>query len=123
MSLGPRHAELAIVAASVRARADQGLLCLGQTSGIGPRAGHQTRQGRVAAKVEIPCKTTGRRSIGAPGFEPGTSPTRTVRATRLRHAPRRKPVFHTPPPPNPGIFASVAAVALAEIINELDALL
>src|ERR1044072_7475655 len=26
--------------------------------------------------------------IGAPGFEPGTSPTRTVRATRLRHAPR-----------------------------------
>src|SRR3954451_6523490 len=27
-------------------------------------------------------------SIGAPGFEPGTSPTRTVRATRLRHAPR-----------------------------------
>ncbi len=37
--------------------------------------------------------TAGRRSspgpqIGAPGFEPGTSPTRTVRATRLRHAPR-----------------------------------
>ena len=28
------------------------------------------------------------REIGAPGFEPGTSPTRTVRATRLRHAPR-----------------------------------
>ena len=27
-------------------------------------------------------------AIGAPGFEPGTSPTRTVRATRLRHAPR-----------------------------------
>src|SRR4051812_49838678 len=27
-------------------------------------------------------------SIGAPGFEPGTSPTRTVRATRLRHAPK-----------------------------------
>ena len=27
--------------------------------------------------------------IGAPGFEPGTSPTRTVRATRLRHAPRK----------------------------------
>src|SRR5256885_14450760 len=26
--------------------------------------------------------------IGAPGFEPGTSPTRTVRATRLRHAPK-----------------------------------
>jgi hypothetical protein len=30
--------------------------------------------------------------IGAPGFEPGTSPTRTVRATRLRHAPRRSRV-------------------------------
>ena len=27
--------------------------------------------------------------IGAPGFEPGTSPTRTVRATRLRHAPMK----------------------------------
>jgi len=27
--------------------------------------------------------------IGAPGFEPGTSPTRTARATRLRHAPTR----------------------------------
>jgi hypothetical protein len=26
--------------------------------------------------------------VGAPGFEPGTSPTRTVRATRLRHAPK-----------------------------------
>ena len=30
--------------------------------------------------------------IGAPGFEPGTSPTRTARATRLRHAPMRTPV-------------------------------
>ena len=29
-------------------------------------------------------------AIGAPRFEPGTSPTRTVRATRLRHAPRRQ---------------------------------
>src|SRR4051794_13149311 len=29
-----------------------------------------------------------RLEIGAPGFEPGTSPTRTVRATRLRHAPK-----------------------------------
>jgi hypothetical protein len=32
--------------------------------------------------------STNVRFIGAPGFEPGTSPTRTVRATRLRHAPR-----------------------------------
>src|SRR6478736_6909284 len=31
---------------------------------------------------------SGFHAIGAPGFEPGTSPTRTVRATRLRHAPR-----------------------------------
>jgi hypothetical protein len=29
----------------------------------------------------------GRKKIGAPRFELGTSPTRTVRATRLRHAP------------------------------------
>ena len=33
--------------------------------------------------------------IGAPRFELGTSPTRTVRATRLRHAPTRLRVFHT----------------------------
>ena len=30
--------------------------------------------------------------IGAPGFEPGTSPTRTVRATRLRYAPTVFPI-------------------------------
>ena len=36
-----------------------------------------------------PALQRGFRCIGAPGFEPGTSPTRTVRATRLRHAPRR----------------------------------
>ena len=33
--------------------------------------------------------------IGALGFEPRTSPTRTVRATRLRHAPTHSPVSHT----------------------------
>jgi hypothetical protein len=27
--------------------------------------------------------------IGVPGFEPGTSPTRTARATRLRYTPNR----------------------------------
>src|SRR6185437_59370 len=32
--------------------------------------------------------------IGAPGFEPGTSPTRTARATRLRHAPTQPAVSH-----------------------------
>ncbi len=31
------------------------------------------------------------KSIGAPGFEPGTLPTQTVRATRLRHAPSTPP--------------------------------
>ena len=35
------------------------------------------------------------KSIGAPGFELGTSPTRTVRATRLRHAPT-PPAVSTP---------------------------
>ena len=35
-------------------------------------------------------------SIGAPRFELGTSPTRTVRATRLRHAPK-SPQYHTRP--------------------------
>jgi hypothetical protein len=33
--------------------------------------------------------------IGAPRFELGTSPTRTVRATRLRHAPMHPAVSHT----------------------------
>ena len=35
-------------------------------------------------------------AIGAPRFELGTSPTRTVRATRLRHAPMRRQ-YHIPP--------------------------
>jgi hypothetical protein len=30
-----------------------------------------------------------RDAVGVPGFEPGTSPTRTERATRLRHTPRQ----------------------------------
>ena len=36
--------------------------------------------------------------IGAPGFEPGTSPTRTVRATRLRHAPNESSIPQPSPP-------------------------
>src|SRR4051812_25081970 len=40
-------------------------------------------------------------SIGAPGFEPGTSPTRTVRATRLRHAPREGSSVASRPRPRP----------------------
>ena len=39
-------------------------------------------------RQEVPDPPAGAEEIGAPGFEPGTSPTRTVRATRLRHAPR-----------------------------------
>src|SRR4051812_46090688 len=44
----------------------------------------------AGCRVSLRGRATGRRgnSIGAPGFEPGTSPTRTVRATRLRYAPR-----------------------------------
>ncbi len=54
--------------------------------------------------------------IGAPGFEPGTSPTRTARATRLRHAPTHRAVSHT------AIVARVPT-QVAEIIAELDTLL
>ena len=54
--------------------------------------------------------------IGAPGFEPGTSPTRTARATRLRHAPTHSAVSHT------AIVARVPT-QIAEILAELDALL
>src|SRR3954451_21228818 len=42
--------------------------------------------GRLVTCDIVPCG--GPVPIGAPGFEPGTSPTRTVRATRLRHAPK-----------------------------------
>ena len=47
-----------------------------------PRPPLQTKSPQIQYKL-----------IGAPGFEPGTSPTRTVRATRLRHAPM-EPVSH-----------------------------
>jgi len=46
--------------------------------------------------------------IGAPGFEPGTSPTRTVRATRLRHAPRPGDYPSIEPAAAPGLGNSVA---------------
>jgi pimeloyl-ACP methyl ester carboxylesterase len=36
------------------------------------------------------CATFARDSVGAPGFEPGTSATQRPRATRLRHAPSRR---------------------------------
>jgi hypothetical protein len=43
---------------------------------------HGPKRSDKASGDEMPAK------IGAPGFEPGTSPTRTARATRLRHAPK-----------------------------------
>jgi integrase len=42
-------------------------------------------------ETQKPPSQRGFLGIGAPGFEPGTSPTRTVRATRLRHAPKMFP--------------------------------
>jgi hypothetical protein len=47
------------------------------------------------AGLRLVSQTT--RYIGAPGFEPGTSPTRTARATRLRHAPTHRQ-YPTPSP-------------------------
>ena len=52
--------------------------------------------------------------IGAPGFEPGTSPTRTVRATRLRHAPNGPSIPQATGSPafrRPSALAGVAADA------------
>src|SRR5579863_103521 len=51
---------------------------------------------RIFAPVRLRLQT---KNIGAPRFELGTSPTRTVRATRLRHAPTQAPVSHTESPP------------------------
>ena len=48
-----------------------------------------TPAGPVGRKVLGGTVRFPRRRIGVPGFEPGTSPTRTARATRLRHTPRR----------------------------------
>src|SRR5579875_1344603 len=49
--------------------------------------GDRDQQGPDARRAQKPPRQQGLLLIGAPGFEPGTSPTRTVRATRLRHAP------------------------------------
>src|SRR5437879_2845255 len=63
-------------------------------------------------------QVAGRLPIGAPGFEPGTSPTRTVRATRLRHAPTQweysTPLIARPQPMPASLF---------DIVQELDRLL
>src|SRR5690242_4989001 len=58
--------------------------------------------------------------IGAPRFELGTSPTRTVRATRLRHAPMRGSVFHTAIPHR---YRRAVPAATSDILTELDSLL
>ena len=55
-------------------------------------AGRAPRGARAAAQARGRVDDRDARTaaeIGAPGFEPGTSPTRTVRATRLRHAPKK----------------------------------
>src|ERR1700737_2353466 len=57
--------------------------------------------------------------IGAPGFEPGTSPTRTVRATRLRHAPTQWE-YSTRLRGLPGV---AMPASINEILEELDRLL
>ena len=64
----------------------------GSTAGPDPRGGHRGRLAFVfgvdrAARRSV-LASASQLLIGAPGFEPGTSPTRTVRATRLRYAPR-----------------------------------
>jgi hypothetical protein len=59
----------------------------GRRSHVRPRRGHGS--GRVTIRAQTPFPPPGR-GIGAPRFELGTSPTRTVRATRLRHAPERR---------------------------------
>src|SRR3954471_16582364 len=61
--------------------------------------GRQRRQWRL--RTQKAPRLRGFRAIGAPGFEPGTSPTRTVRATRLRHAPKSAQY-------RPGLRASLA---------------
>ena len=53
-----------------------------------PHQGASPRSRRARMQRRKPLHQRLSARIGAPGFEPGTSPTRTVRATRLRHAPR-----------------------------------
>jgi dinuclear metal center YbgI/SA1388 family protein len=59
------------------------------------------------------------RYIGAPRFELGTSPTRTVRATRLRHAPMQGAVSHK----CPRRYLRSMPAPLIDIIAELNRLL
>jgi hypothetical protein len=44
--------------------------------------------------------------VGAAGFEPTTLSSRTIRATKLRHAPTEVPGL-----PSPGMIAAAAALA------------
>ena len=67
-----------------------------------------------------PRRGRGFRDIGAPRFELGTSPTRTVRATRLRHAPNHHPVFHRD---GDGTLAPLVPAPTADIVAFLDELL
>ncbi len=55
---------------------------------------HPGERGGIGSQGQ--CSTHCATNIGAPGFEPGTSPTRTVRATRLRHAPKAAIISEQP---------------------------
>ena len=69
---------------------------------VGNRSGARTISFEIAAPTPLrrtsvaPSSTC---TIGAPRFELGTSPTRTERATRLRHAPMRRDYLTTIPRP------------------------
>ncbi len=54
----------------------------------GQRDRDQGKEGETCPASASHRYTDGLISIGVPGFEPGTSPTRTARATRLRYTPR-----------------------------------
>src|SRR5271154_4747859 len=62
------------------------------------------------------------RNIGAPRFELGTSPTRTVRATRLRHAPTHGQ-YPTRAPATTPRYGRPMPAAIREILAEADRLL
>ena len=88
-------------------------------SSLPNRGGHHARQSNKKPRI------CGVFLIGAPRFELGTSPTRTVRATRLRHAPTRRQYLTRAPAtrsPQLGIVARCPPPP-REILAEIDRLL
>src|ERR1700722_11114542 len=69
--------------------------------------------------ARVRCCSRFSKAIGAPRFELGTSPTRTVRATRLRHAPMCEAVSHKAP----ARYLRLVPAALSDILIEADRLL